>query len=166
MFPLIVNYSASCLLYSSVCFERSHSTTAVRSGQLTVFKLARFSWDWLRGLIGIAAAGPTRERAGWTGDGGLTREVTSYNFEMGPFYRKWLNDIGDAQATFRNQCMTQLFPRRPTHVDCDCAFRNCTGEVPPAAPWYQHGYHGGNDPADQLNLPGTGAHSPSARSEN
>ena len=83
-------------------------------------------------------------------------EVTSYNFDqMAPFYRKWLNDIGDAQDTFRHMCMTQLFPRRPTHNSCDCTFRNCTGEVPPAAPWYQHGYHGGSDPADKLNMPGT-----------
>ena len=106
-------------------------------------------------LMDVPTDCPTRERAGWTGDGGLTREVTSYNFQMAAFYRKWLNDIGDAQATFRQQCETQLFANRPTHAVCDCFFDNCTGEVPPAAPWYQHGYHGGQDPKDNLTMPGT-----------
>ena len=106
-------------------------------------------------LLDVPTDCPTRERAGWTGDGGLTREVTSYNFDMAAFYRKWQNDIGDAQATFRHQCETQMFPGRPTIGSCDCFFRNCTGEVPPAAPWYQHGYHGGKDPQDGLNMPGT-----------
>ena len=88
--------------------------------------------------------------------------MTSYNFMMPAFYSKWLRDIGDSQSTFRHQCMTQLFPGKPTHgsdlkhnAGCDCFFRNCTGEVPPAAPWYQHGYHGGTDPRDHLNMPGT-----------
>ena len=34
-------------------------------------------------------------------------------------------------------------------------FDDCTGEVPPAAPWYQHGYHGGKWPQGNLTLPGT-----------
>jgi hypothetical protein len=72
---------------------------------------------------------------------------------MGAFYSKWQNDIGDSQATFAAQCETELFPHRPSGNDCDCFFDNCTGEVPPAAPWYQHGFHGGN--VSGLILPGT-----------
>eukprot|EP00937_MAST-01D_sp_MAST-1D-sp2_P002214 g2214.t1 len=100
----------------------------------------------LSNLIDVPTDCPTRERAGWTGDGGLTREVTSFNFDMGAFYSKWITDIADAQQTFRAQCMA-ISP-----AQCDCVGFNCTGEVPPAAPWYGHGYHGsptlpGTDPA-------------------
>lgn len=90
---------------------------------------------------------PTRERQGWTGDGQLTSPVVSYNFDAAAFYRKWLRDIGDAQRFFRSEC---------GHSDnCDCMFDDCTGEVPPAAPWYQHGYHGGRWPQGNLTMPGT-----------
>ena len=62
---------------------------------------------------------------------------------MAGFYRKWLRDIGDAQATFRHQCETPLYKKHSSWTNvslwCDCFGRNCTGEVPPAAPWYQHG---------------------------
>ena len=60
-------------------------------------------WTSLSNLEDIPTDCPTRERAGWTGDGGLTHEVTAFNFEMGAFYSKWLSDIGDAQDTFRVQ---------------------------------------------------------------
>ena len=97
----------------------------------------------LSNLVDVPTDCPTRERRGWTGDGGLTREVTSYNFDMGAFYAKWLTDIADAQDTFRQQC--------GEIKGCDCTTWNCTGEVPPSAPWYGHGYYGdsthpGTDP--------------------
>ena len=69
-------------------------------------------------------------------------ETTSYNFDMAAFYRKWLRDIVDAQATYRAQCMGAGAAK------CECSTFNCTGEVPPAAPFYGHGYHGyPSDPA-------------------
>ena len=96
-------------------------------------------WTSLSNLMDIPTDCPTRERAGWTGDGGLTHETTAFNFEMGAFYRKWLTDIGDAQDTFREQCTGD----HGAANNCDCLFDDCDGEVPPAAPWYLHGYHGG-----------------------
>ena len=48
-------------------------------------------------LLDVPTDCPTRERAGWTGDGGPTREVTSYNFMMPAFYSKWLRDIANGQ---------------------------------------------------------------------
>ena len=83
-------------------------------------------------LMDVPTDCPTRERAGWTGDGQLTSPVVSYNFDAGAFYRKWLRDIGDAQRFFRSECMGTGSPPD----DCDCKFDDCTGEVPPAAPWY------------------------------
>ena len=108
----------------------------------------------LSNLVDVPTDCPTRERAGWTGDGGLTREVTSFNFDMGAFYSKWITDIADAQQTFRTQCMSNA-------KQCDCVGFNCTGEVPPAAPWYNHGYHGsptlpGTDPGEHVASPRAG----------
>ena len=40
---------------------------------------------------------PHRERLGYTGDGQLTVESALYNFHAIPLYRKWLQDISDAQ---------------------------------------------------------------------
>ena len=81
---------------------------------------------------------PTRERAGWTGDGQLTSDVTSFNFDMAAYYTKWLRDIGDAQDSYEAQC------KAGGEGSCDCFAYNCTGEIPPAAPFYNHGYHGGS----------------------
>ena len=69
---------------------------------------------------------PTRERAGWTGDGQLTREVTSYNFEMGAFYAKWLDDIVDAQVLSLNfpfLCPKNTTAFVVTHLPCACTPR-------------------------------------------
>lgn len=67
-----------------------------------------------------------------------TGDITSFNFDMAAYYTKWLRDIGDAQDSFRSQC------EAGGHAACDCFTYNCTGEIPPAAPWYNHGYHGGS----------------------
>lgn len=40
---------------------------------------------------------PMFEKNGWTGDAQLTAETALYNFDMVPFYRKWLADFADAQ---------------------------------------------------------------------
>ena len=105
-------------------------------------------------LMDVPTDCPTRERAGWTGDGQLTSPVVSYNFDAGAFYRKWLRDIGDAQRFFRSECMGN----GPPPDDCDCKFDDCTGEIPPAAPWYRHGYHGGKSKgrkSGNVTMPGT-----------
>jgi len=40
---------------------------------------------------------PMYEKNGWTGDALLSGEAAAYNFELGPFYRKWLTDFADSQ---------------------------------------------------------------------
>jgi len=40
---------------------------------------------------------PHRERLGYTGDGQLVAESAIFNFDMRRFYRKWFNDMADAQ---------------------------------------------------------------------
>jgi hypothetical protein len=36
---------------------------------------------------------PSREKRGWTGDGGHAAETLMFNFDMSSAYRKWLDDI-------------------------------------------------------------------------
>ena len=40
---------------------------------------------------------PHREKNGWTGDAHLSCEQALFNLDIAPAYRKWLNDIEDAQ---------------------------------------------------------------------
>ena len=40
---------------------------------------------------------PHRERLGYTGDGQLLAESSIFSFDMSQFYRKWINDMADAQ---------------------------------------------------------------------
>lgn len=70
---------------------------------------------------GIPTDTPTYEKNGWTGDAQLTAETALYNFEMRSFYRKWLDDVADAQRD--------------------------TGEVPPIVPTSDWGYADGSHDA-------------------
>jgi alpha-L-rhamnosidase len=40
---------------------------------------------------------PHREKGGYTGDGEIIAEASIHDFQMAAFYRKWLNDMEDAQ---------------------------------------------------------------------
>ncbi|MFB9276620.1 alpha-L-rhamnosidase [Cohnella cellulosilytica] len=55
-------------------------------------------WSQLTNLHGgVPSDCPHRERLGYTGDGHLTAEAASFNFDMAAFYAKWTADIGDSQ---------------------------------------------------------------------
>ncbi len=55
-------------------------------------------WSQLTNLHGgVPSDCPHRERLGYTGDGHLTAEAASFNFDMAAFYAKWIADIGDSQ---------------------------------------------------------------------
>jgi alpha-L-rhamnosidase len=42
---------------------------------------------------------PSREKRGWTGDGGHAAEALMLNFDMGAPYAKWLDDVDDASCS-------------------------------------------------------------------
>jgi alpha-L-rhamnosidase len=46
---------------------------------------------------GIPSDCPHRERRGYTGDGQIASQAAIYAFDMASFYKKWLEDITDAQ---------------------------------------------------------------------
>lgn len=41
--------------------------------------------------------GPTRERAGWTGDAQLFFNTGNYMMDQRAFFRKWMRDVADCQ---------------------------------------------------------------------
>ncbi len=45
----------------------------------------------------ISSDCPHRERLGYTGDGQILAETSMFCFDMTQFYRKWINDMADAQ---------------------------------------------------------------------
>ncbi|WP_336775924.1 family 78 glycoside hydrolase catalytic domain [Paenibacillus sp. MMO-58] len=57
-----------------------------------------YRWSQLTNMHGgVPSDCPHRERLGYTGDGHLTAESASYNFDMAAFYAKWIEDISDSQ---------------------------------------------------------------------
>ncbi len=64
---------------------------------------------------------PHREKNGWTGDAHLAAEQAMYNWDNGPAYAKWIQDIHDEQREFGDICA-----------------------IVPTSGW---GYHWGNGPA-------------------
>ncbi|MGQ5397955.1 family 78 glycoside hydrolase catalytic domain [Cohnella sp. M.A.Huq-80] len=57
-----------------------------------------YRWSQLSNMHGgVPSDCPHRERLGYTGDGHITALAAIYNFGMASFYRKWIQDIADAQ---------------------------------------------------------------------
>lgn len=50
-------------------------------------------WTEISNLHGVPTDCPHRERCGWLGDAHVSAEMTIYNFEMAPFWAKYLEDI-------------------------------------------------------------------------
>lgn len=63
---------------------------------------------FLSNIHSIPTDCPSREKQGWVGDGLFASPQALYNFDMGAFYRKWLDDMRDAQAS--NGCMPAIVP--------------------------------------------------------
>ncbi len=54
-------------------------------------------WSMKSNFLDIPTDCPTRERLGWLGEGQTFFQTANYLMSAAPFYRKWLNDIMDAQ---------------------------------------------------------------------
>ncbi|MCL5006361.1 MAG: glycoside hydrolase family 78 protein [Acidobacteria bacterium] len=55
-------------------------------------------WSQLSNMhCGVPSDCPHRERLGYTGDGQVDAESAMLNFDMAPFYTKWVKDMRDAQ---------------------------------------------------------------------
>ena len=56
-------------------------------------------YSYLSNAQSIPTDCPQREKNGWTGDAQLAAEAGLMNFKSESFYTKWLDDLGDDQAT-------------------------------------------------------------------
>ncbi|MDR2423792.1 MAG: glycoside hydrolase family 78 protein [Prevotellaceae bacterium] len=54
-------------------------------------------WSMKGNLIGYPTDCPHREKGAYNGDGQVAAEASMHDFHIIPFYRKWLNDMRDAQ---------------------------------------------------------------------
>jgi alpha-L-rhamnosidase len=60
--------------------------------------LHNYRWSQRNNMhCGVPSDCPHRERVGYTGDGQTSAEAAIFNFDMSRFYKKWINDISDAQ---------------------------------------------------------------------
>jgi alpha-L-rhamnosidase len=93
-------------------------------------------WGQLSNLHSIPTDCPQRdERQGWMGDGHLTAEEAMYNFDMAPFYTKWLNDIKDAQK--EDGSLTDVVPPH-----WDWKGTPAWQVAYPLVTWYMYQYYG------------------------
>jgi len=83
-----------CVVHSAV----ESAGSFICSNQLINKIHQNIIWGQLSNLMSIPTDCPQRdERMGWMGDAQLTAEEAIYNFNMAPFYTKWIDDIKNAQ---------------------------------------------------------------------
>ena len=65
-------------------------------------------WSMKGNFLDLPTDCPTRERLGWTGDAQIFFKTGSYMMNIAPFFRKWLQDMEDAQM--KNGLLPAVFP--------------------------------------------------------
>lgn len=65
-------------------------------------------WSMKGNFLDLPTDCPTRERLGWTGDAQIFFQTGSYMMNIAPFFRKWLQDMEDAQM--KNGLLPAVFP--------------------------------------------------------
>jgi len=94
-------------------------------------------WGQLSNLMSIPTDCPQRdERMGWMGDAQLTVEEAIYNFNMAPFYIKWIRDIKEAQE--KDGSVPDVVPPYWKLYPADPAW----GTACVIMPWYLYLYYG------------------------
>ncbi|MDR1861207.1 MAG: glycoside hydrolase family 78 protein [Bacteroidales bacterium] len=82
------------------CVVRSdlpdNGTWASSNGLLNKIRAAG-RWSLMSNLVGYPTDCPHREKGAYTGDGQVIAETSMHEFNMAPFYMKWLDDMRDAQ---------------------------------------------------------------------
>ncbi|MDR2469169.1 MAG: glycoside hydrolase family 78 protein [Tannerella sp.] len=56
-------------------------------------------WAQMGNTVGYPTDCPHREKGAYNGDGQVVAEASMYDFQMAPFYWKWLNDMRDSQES-------------------------------------------------------------------
>ena len=97
-------------------------------------------WGQLSNLMSVPTDCPQRdERMGWMGDAQLTVEEAIYNFDMINFYKKYLDDIKDAQK--EDGSLSDVVPPYWSLYPADPAW----GTAYITIAWYLYYYYGEKD---------------------
>ena len=105
-----------------------------------IYKTIRWTFENLT-IGGYVVDCPQRERLGYGGDAHATSETGMFNYQLGPFYSKWLEDWRDVQGT--EPMVGNMNDPNWAHKQVGSGRLLGGGILPQTAPTY----HGGGGPA-------------------
>ncbi|MCW9713322.1 glycoside hydrolase family 78 protein [Aliifodinibius salicampi] len=92
-------------------------------------------WSQRGNLHGFPTDCPHREKGGYNGDGQVIAEASMHDFHMQPFYRKWIQDMRDAQ--YENGRIPNTSPTMLGGTGGGIAW----GSAYILIPWWMHQYY-------------------------
>lgn len=96
-------------------------------------------WSIKSILQGVPMSNPNSEKYGWTGDAHLFAEPMNMLFDAQPFWKKWLQDIKDAQELYGNGWIVSTIPNY--RIDCKPTSPSW-GAAYPLLVWYCYTTYG------------------------
>jgi len=126
------------LFYSTDFKEAGHFTSSDPMIN-KLYEAARQSYR--SNFLSIPTDCPQREKNGWTADAHISAEIGLWNYKSAPGYRKWLNDIRDAQTA--DGAIPGIVPSNGWGYDRkDFTFGPAWGSALPIITWYLYLYEG------------------------
>ncbi|MEE4195846.1 MAG: family 78 glycoside hydrolase catalytic domain, partial [Anaerolineae bacterium] len=95
-------------------------------------------WSQKGNFLDVPTDCPTRERAGWTGDGQIFVRTGTYLMDTAAFFKKWLKDMAVLQrpdGKIHNQIPATSDPDDPNHMDSRTAGSAGWGDAAVIIPW-------------------------------
>ncbi|PSL29738.1 glycoside hydrolase family 78 protein [Chitinophaga ginsengisoli] len=134
-------HSLEGLFYSTDFKEAGHFT----SSDTMVNKLyAAARQSYRSNFLSIPTDCPQREKNGWTADAHVSTEVGLWNYKSAAGYRKWLDDVSDAQTA--DGAMPGIIPSNGWGYDIpgdeEHTFGPAWGSALSFVTWYMYLYHG------------------------
>lgn len=134
-------HSLEGLFYSTAFEEAGHFT----SSDTMVNKLyAAARQSYRSNFLSIPTDCPQREKNGWTADAHVSAEVGLWNYKTAEGYRKWLDDVRDAQTS--TGAMPGIIPSNGWGYDMagdeEHTFGPAWGSALSFITWYMYLYHG------------------------
>ncbi|UPK71361.1 family 78 glycoside hydrolase catalytic domain [Chitinophaga filiformis] len=134
-------HSLEGLFYSTAFEEAGHFT----SSDTMVNKLyAAARQSYRSNFLSIPTDCPQREKNGWTADAHVSAEVGLWNYKTAEGYRKWLDDVRDAQTS--TGAMPGIVPSNGWGYDMagdeEHTFGPAWGSALSFITWYMYLYHG------------------------
>ncbi|WP_343690098.1 family 78 glycoside hydrolase catalytic domain [Chitinophaga sp.] len=126
------------LFYSTDFKEAGHFTSSDPMIN-KLYEAARQSYR--SNFLSIPTDCPQREKNGWTADAHISAEIGLWNYKSAPGYRKWLDDIRDAQTA--DGSIPGIVPSNGWGYDRkDFTFGPAWGSALPVITWYLYLYEG------------------------